>query len=98
MRGILPVRAKAAAFEIIRHLGQLHRTGKARAGRRLDKKFLRLVQGVKVCEQMLVRHREAAADDLLDRLPHKARGAADGEAVRRGAARQANILHADRIL
>ena len=98
MRGILPVRAKAAAFEIIRHLGQLHRTGKARAGGRLDKKSLRLVQGVKVCEQMLVRHREAAADHLLDRLPHKTRRAADGEAVRRGAARQANILHADLIL
>ena len=98
VRGILPVRAKAAAFEIIRHLGQLHRTGKARAGGRLDKKSLRLVQGVKVCEQMLVRHREAAADHLLDRLPTKPEGAADGESVRRGAARQADILHADRIL
>ena len=35
---------------------------------------------------MLVRHRETTADDLLDRLPHEARGAADGEAVRRAVA------------
>ena len=56
------------------------------------------MQSVKVVEQMLVRHRETAANDRLDRLPHEARGAADGESVRRGAARQADILHADLIL
>ena len=56
------------------------------------------MQGVEVVEQTLVRHRETAANDRLDRLPHEARGAADGESVRRGAARQADILHADLIL
>jgi len=56
------------------------------------------VQGVKVCEQMLVRHREAAAYKRLDCLAHKSRRAADGEAICRSASAQADVLHADVVL
>ena len=85
------------AKDIPRRLAEVRGACKTRAGRRLGKDALALIQCAKIRHEMLIGDGKAAFGKVLDHMKRKARAAAHGKAVRRGAAGQTDVLHTDAV-